>query len=489
MSKILVVDDESLIREWLVMCLQSAGFSRDSIHEASNGEEALQLVKIHSYSLIFTDITMPKLDGITLIKSIRELDTHVKLIILTCHDDFDFARSALKYNVYEYLLKNELCKEDIADIVSRTLPVSPVQGDEQKYRNEFLRGLLYHDSSDTVTQKELDEHHINLEQGPYFALAFNDSLRNVDNIDWSINRQISHVTTFYNGIHMSLFIANLSCPPALYNEVILHTKNLILRHNSEKNHIGCSSIYQDSAQLPTALKEAVLSWELQFFSCDTNCPVQIHMADTLDKSKRQMIHEKKSEILTHYALNGPELSKKLILNLCTDFNNTELWDSNLLKRTIIDLMEGIDNHYDTGVHVKDYISIITNASQVETIFNCIEQFFSTLPELNNMTDYIKDTKEYISMHYNQPLTLASLAERVHLSEEYFSRLFKKEIGKNFTEYLTEIRMIRAKQLLQSSSFNINEIGEMVGIQNPSYFSSQFKRYYGISPKTARENRT
>ena len=99
---------------------------------------------------------------------------------------------------------------------------------------------------------------------------------------------------------------------------------------------------------------------------------------------------------------------------------------------------------------------------------------------------IREAQEYIILHYNEPISLKTLAHKVFLSEEYFSRLFKKETGQTFTDYLMSIRMDRAYKLLLNSNLNINEIAEMVGIPNPSYFSSQFKKYYKISPKDVRK---
>ncbi len=348
---------------------------------------------------------------------------------------------------------------------------------------------MHHDKTVSVTQEELTVHHVDLAPAPYFAIAFYNGLYNTDKLDWSMNQQLQHVITFYSGIHVTLLIANLSCPSSQYQTVMEYVEKQILQCFAEKNHMGCSSIYRDLSLLPDALNEAMISWELQFFECTELTSSRVTVDHCCSKITKQMIHDKKSEILMQYTINGPQVTEKLILDLCHLFITEHLWDSNLLKRTVINLMEEIDNRSDSGiVNIRDYISSILSASYLQTVLECITRFFSSLPEPDNITDYIRDTKEYIAMHYNHPLTLAGMAERVHLSEEYFSRLFKKEVGKNFTEYITEIRMIKARKMLLCTNFNINEIGEMVGIQNPSYFSNQFKRYYGVSPKAVRENR-
>jgi YesN/AraC family two-component response regulator len=482
----MVVDDESLIREWLVMCTQLAGFSEDDIFQASNGEEALNLLNKYTYDIIFTDISMPKLNGIELIKAIREKDPQVKLVILTCHNDFSFARDAVKYNVYEYLLKNELTKDDIIRIINTSVQELTEQKDTCKVRDDFLRNLLHKHYYDFISQEELDNHYVNIAQGRYFVAAFNNRLYG-DHLNLLRNAMIDNGIMFFDGINITVLIANLICGINKCGEAIADIENLITRSCVNETHIGKSKIYSDLKQLTMAMDEAMLSWELQFFSCESDESKNNRISEKQCKNIKKEISEKKNLIILNYENNGNKATKKLIMDLCESFANYSLWNSGLLKRTVIDILEEIESKLDSDVvNMKDYYLNILNASYLSEVEKYIENFFSEVPLTEKCIECIDAAKAYILIHYSEQITLTDIARRACLSEEYFSRLFKKETGKNFTEYLLEIRMQRAKQLLQSRDLNINEIADMVGIQNSSYFSSQFKRYYGVSPKIMRE---
>ena len=485
MAKIMVVEDETLIRQWLVMCLQSAGLSDSEIVQACNGEEALLLLDNGIYDIIFTDISMPNLDGIALIKAIRKKDSETKIIILTCHDKFAFAQAAVKYNVSEYLLKNEISKEDIVRIVNSTINNMLDKREHNRIRESFLRGLLRQYQNTPVTAAVLEEHHISITEGRYLSIAFRPKAFDINKI---ISLQIDgleNITEFYDGIHLHILVANLTGDADKDHEAIDSIKNFISHLCGETLFYGQSRVCNDVSQFAFVMQEAVISWEQNFFNCDVG---GISGAGDMHyKSVKNAINEKKAAILSYYTSNGKDLSEKLTLELCACFAAESLWDSGYLKRTICDILEGIEAKLDIGsVNLKEYIGAILSASSLLEIEDSIAVFFSQIPDVDNFTDCIRDAKEYIAMHYSEPLTLPDLAGRAYLSEEYFSRLFKKEIGKNFSEYLTEIRMHRASKLLQNNDFNINEVAEMVGFQNPSYFSNQFKRFYGITPKAMRE---
>ena len=93
--------------------------------------------------------------------------------------------------------------------------------------------------------------------------------------------------------------------------------------------------------------------------------------------------------------------------------------------------------------------------------------------------------EYIEQHYSQPLTLTQLADKVNLTDSYFSKLFKEETGKNYREYLTERRMEEARNLLMDENMNISEIAEAVGYNNTRYFSRLFETQTGVKPSEYR----
>lgn len=483
MAQILIVDDEPLIRQWLMMCLEISGISRDHLHQASNGEEALQSIQENMYDLIFTDITMPKLDGIELIKSIRAYDPTVKIIILTCHDNFDFARTALKYNVYDYLLKDELTQESITKIISDTL-IIPDAYDLQNQKN-YLQTFANYNTADTVPFSDLVQNNISLDETFCFSFA-------IDCQDPSFfyhltkNNDIQNIIHFDNGNHLTIFLCNLTCDISKYEKVLKYIEHSLLRQYNLEKHIGASQLYESPIYLPRMISEAILSWEKRFFwGPDFNIISPREAYASASKTFKQEITSAKESIILLFSGQNISALCKMIEDLCNCFIQNQYYDSTLFKRTFIGILESIDNKMDSHEELSREINTVNKATYLSDLLTSFYNYLDNIPTKQNLTECIKNAQKYIILHYNEPLTLSELAKQAYLNEEYFSRLFKKETGKTFTEYLLEVRMQRAQNLLKNSELNISEIAELVGIPNPSYFSSQFKKYFGVTPKQIR----
>ena len=158
MLKVLIVDDETVVRRGIVLGMNWASMDCVVVGEAANGEEGLAAAERYNPSLIITDVRMPRMDGIEMMRRLRERDCTAHFIVLTAYDEFDYARSALRYGAADYLLKpfhdGEL-EETIARIRSRAqaaapaAPAAPVlpegQGPEKsKYVREALTYLSEH---------------------------------------------------------------------------------------------------------------------------------------------------------------------------------------------------------------------------------------------------------------------------------------------------------------------------------------------------------
>ncbi len=486
MIRIMIVDDEPLIRQWLIMCLKNMGIQDHMIDQAANGEEAIAFLDEYVYDLIFTDITMPKLDGISLIKTIRQRDSNVTLIIITCHDNFEFARSAIKYNVYEYLMKNELDQKDIEKIVIRFLKPILEQKENKIIRNNFMNHLLCDKNINRVNSEELKKNFIPLSDSPCFAIALDCHEPNICD-SFMDNEFIYNPFSFYDENHLTILISNLKDEKE-YSDILNDMTNKILRPWNNKKHIGASKLYDSSLTLPIMIREAADKWEFSFFSYNSNVSFNKHNVKySSNIDFKNIIQEEKNKALLIFSTMGIKACKRQSLNLCNLFVEHKVFDSNLLKRTITEIIEKIDNIIPERTKSLNYdMGRIINTSYFSELTDYLNEFFDSIPDSYNSQSIIKEAQEYILLHYNEPITLKYLAHRAFLSEEYFSRLFKKETGKTFTDYLMGIRMDRAHMLLSNSDFNINEIAEMVGFPNPSYFSSQFKKYYKISPKDIRK---
>ena len=121
----------------------------------------------------------------------------------------------------------------------------------------------------------------------------------------------------------------------------------------------------------------------------------------------------------------------------------------------------------------------------ERIRNALESVHSSKED--QTIGMVKRAEQYIQQHYTEELTLNRVSEIVHVSPPYISKLFKEKLGMTFLEYLTRIRMEKAKQMLRETQESIRRIGCEVGYQDPNYFSRAFKKYVGVTPREYRDN--
>lgn len=492
MARILIVDDETLIREWLEMCIMEYGIEKKDIYQANNGEDAYAIVKELAPEIIFTDITMPKIDGLEFIKNVRNIDNKVEIVILTCHDNFEFARNAVKNNVSDYLLKNELTKEDVINLLAKinkriTMDNSKKMDDLKLIdREQYLRGIVKLEEKRLISPKELLEYHVYLEDSAYISItfAYNRQVINVlnfDNIEY-----LKNPILFVNSTSDIVLITNLIGEKNEFTYFIRKLNSKIKDICGENTNVGYSRVYYHTQDLAYAINEAIKMREYLFFSPQNgNGFKRDQNLDT--KTRKENVIKYKNEIISSYALTGKEPTFILVQKFFEYLKKEKLFDAHFIKTIFIEIAETIYNQIDgENIDKKLYTERIINVANVDELKTCIEEFFELIKDEDRLSESISEALQYINNNYYKTLSLSELAGKAFLSEEYFCRLFKKEVGTSYTKYLNNLRMKKAKDMVCSMKLNINEIAIMVGIPNSAYFSSQFKKYYGISPSRMRD---
>lgn len=192
---------------------------------------------------------------------------------------------------------------------------------------------------------------------------------------------------------------------------------------------------------------------------------------TAMKNIKKVLPETEFIILTNYAEFS--YAKQAISCGAKDY----ILKSELRSSELIQILERIEEEH--AVH--------NERKKVDLYFDNVDKDVLTGPEDNSYENnkYIEKALNYIHEHFNETISLAEVANQVHRSPEYFSRLFKEVTGENFSTYLINYRLMRAKQLLTNTELKVTEIAYRVGYQNPSYFSRIYKKYLGITPEDQR----
>ena len=530
MYKVMIVDDEIIARVGIksIIPWQEHGF--ELVGEFENGKKALEMARELLPDIIITDIRMPVLDGIELIKSINNGGIDAKIIVLSSYGDFDYVKEAMRLGAEDYILKLEMEPEKLIGILERVVKkIKDERSHEQEnkrlkehYRanipvlkEKFLKDLAFGKVTD---DREIEE-----------SLRLLNSLLNeknliclsvvIENIDFlegcsdkdmdilksSITNTLEDMVLNWGTGHVfsvreSTFGIIISLNDSLINSDISSSISRLTKSIKEllKNllnlsvSVGVSDICQHYSDIREAYIKANVSAEksvAHFKHTNSEQPAgsETSMISTIPLEEDLIMLENSFRMLDVVnidklfdtvrqkvvSLNG--VSKKYLNGICHTvifIINTFSQNNGIPAKDIwgqcVDPYKEIE-----GLRVQeDYIGWIGMLK---------DRISSLLNEDKDSRTIILKAKQYIKKNYVEEVTLETIAEHLGLSASYFSRLFSKETGECFTDYLTEIRIQAAKELLKNSNCKVYEVSGLVGYDNPHYFSRIFKKVTGVAP--------
>lgn len=484
---VVVVDDETPICEWLVYCIQRASHECH-VMDARNGDDAFALIKKQKPDLVFTDIRMPGMDGLELMRRTLEILPFTVFVILTNYAEFSYAKEAVSLGAKEYLLKSELRARDIEKLLSLVLAqkIEAVQGKTGDiYQSGYID--LYNFFQ---TQEE-----------PDYADRFWAKQGMLDNVPYQILCLPGKKTQEeWKGLVQIANDEKNKFPDPVYTAVacekdfdycVLQAHQLSeltagLLKSIQTRDVGISTIFHRRCEFPRALHEANTAQTATFFTQEA--PIyyaSICLRPALD---RDALRCKKQEILAMILQRRYAAATGLVNE----------WFAEIGKAGAVDLAWAVDNCRRIVLSIEErYYHETESSSQTMVIQTNVRQCEERCRELlndlegrycNHCSPLIVASLEYIHQHYADNISMAEAARRAYRSMEYFSRQFKEEVGENFNTYLTLYRLVRAQELLLQTDLRISEVAEKVGYSTPGYFSRIYKRYKGITPEQERMSR-
>ncbi len=527
MIKILIVDDEPLVRIGLKLALEWETHGFTIVGEASNGEQALNLLDQLSPDIVITDIKMPILDGIGLTKEICSKYSNTKVIILSSYSDYEYVREAMKNGAVDYLKKNDINPEKILPILSKLkeeiIRYKLFPNDSDKYkqyvtecismlRDDFLKELL---DENSLNKNEIEEYlrnfNINFPEGHYILLTiFIDNFKEVqkkysEKDEKLLRFSMKNMADEVLGTASSQFIMCSSSEYVMifpveqtdsFIEGLLETcndfKEVLNDYLNISISIGISNIHTGINGIKIAYGETVKALYFKFYRTkgstiryqdikfielvQINPGLTQHLFERLQlmiKSKNiklcnEILEEVRQLIISGNKLLDIKESRSLYLNLVEKFNwifqeeyfksnkNSNTYENIVVAENISDIEEVIRNYFIDNIVL---ISADVDKKDINKILKAVE---------------------YINLNYDKELTLQTVADKVNLNAFYFSRVFKKETGISFTDYLTKLRIDKSKELLLEG-IKAFEVSEKVGYLNYTYFSKLFKKTVGVNP--------
>lgn len=520
---VLVVEDEINQRRALIERVEweKAGF--EVIGQAENGAEALDKVEQLEPDLIFTDIKMPLISGLELAAKVRELRPATQIVILSGYDSFEYARTAINYNIISYLLKpissSEL-SEQLFDIHRRMeerlggISGKTAQTDSERLNRltviEFLQPLMFGGSEQQSGDDEklkaaaaqlgiTDEN----KRNKFCVLVSKfkkDGKNSVSDehavfVDKILGRYLKKAVTFITygrAVTLAVF-EETDIPQNVLELALLELVQTSKRVMDEECTVGISRQFYELSHCPTAYFEAVTA---RRYTSDGVGHIR-YIEDKERDGEVEFEYVEKSVLKIEQLLkvgNADELGE--FINDMYENNTPE--NANLLVVQIIaTVCRVVSNASDK--------SELSGLVAKNPIFSRITSYSSQSGMRDELTEFCRDAKKIIEQSQkrdsqvlcdrvvqiiderfpDEELSLTGVSAELAVSPNYLSALIKKEKKKNFITLLTEKRMKAAYDMLVCSSMKVLEISEKCGYSDQHYFSYCFKKFYGDSPNKVR----
>lgn len=491
MYKVAIADDEPVIRSGLASMIKAANPDFEITASFSTGEALVEYLKNNDVHVVFTDIIMYKLTGLDIAEYLYKNKPYIKCVILSGYDRFEYAQSAISYNVFAYLLK-PLEADELSLILknlSDTLSCGETDyADESVFSAQFLSDLFTGVISDeTQLRRRASElgYDSELFLMPCIILTFNfphytELLSNWKYETHSLNTALYHflceifdceIFPLHNN-DGKIIIALLGQSNEKYTaERIEETKRLF--GEVFKTDVEYSMIHENN--MMSVSDNIDLSRLLSYIGSENeilcNSLVTALLSGTFDEVKNIF-----SAAVNHAGNNGID---KLRDNISGLFNGLF---TRLLKTGV-----NLPKHLLSEVNFYT-LAALKNSNEIRSWgTGLLKNIYAVVSQNTNSTELvsIRNAKEFIANNLNRDISLYDVASHVYLNPIYFSKLFKQSTGITFTSYITQMRIEKAKELLRGTDLKIYEIGEQSGFRSTYYFNRVFKQMVGVTPNEFR----
>ncbi len=528
MYKLLFVDDESIIREGIssVISWKDIGFELVSMLE--NGLQAIEYIRKNPVDIVLSDIKMPKVDGLQLSKVIHEEFPEITVLLLSGYDDFEYAQEALKYHVSEFLLK-PITAEELTRVLTRMHEKLDDQRDEQENRKELEKRLneslpllrerfLYRLVSGRIDRGAIEERKAYFQwmdlEGLYqvMVVSIPEDINDLDRLALSqfITRQKQEGDELlYNRDDNFVLIlqdfADLSdreSVEAAREKLKQRSYGLgrkifsfLQKRTANQGGIGCGEVVDSLEHLVTSYRGA--NSAVEYVRVIGTAKI-LHISEI--RNRQSISHEEfslLSEQLVKVLKTGRREETGVALDtIFTYFEKhyLTLHEASLylmrLQTTLQDFMQelGLVQGAGTMPFQADYFVSINQARGFfRKLISDIEEKISD-KRFDNTRSRVARAKQIIANRYaDKNFSLQDICDELFLSTSQFSVLFKDGTGMTFVEYLTDYRVEQAQALLKNSSMRAYEVAELVGFNDPRYFSIIFKKVSGMTPMEYRRS--
>ncbi len=500
MYKVLLVDDEEMVTQGLSRFVKWEDEGFEIAGTAESVDSAMILLQEKAVDLVITDVQMPGQNGLDLIKLLNENYPSIKTVILSGYSDFSYAQQAIRLGALDYLTKpiNFGALKTLLRRVREKLDEEKQQGgrDDQMERMlchtlilNIANGLPYDEARAAVC---LDT------RCPVRAvrLSLPDAGTLSKTLEEELCRQFSPCQVVSPASGELLCVLEGSRDPVelecQMKEGFVEKQSLCIGVSEEQPgyqelrlaslQAGKAMRYQKARSCPGVVLYDQVRTMFLGNEGENNAVRKLVESFSMPENRAHLVEDFLAELVTlessgHFSLaQAQHFCTELLIELDTPLQTlaSPAYPRHLLiSETLMDVLGAQSLSEIQGYMVQYLTRVLDEVRQMD--------------EVQQSGELIDRVKKYIQGHYAENLTLAVLSEIFYVCPPYLSRLFKKKTGINFVDYLTELRMKQAKKFLEKPNLMIYTVSEMVGYENPRYFSRLFKEAMGCTPQEYRNS--
>lgn len=495
MHTVLIVEDEKMIRQGLRVMIQRSGVPVETILECKNGQMALDILQSQKVDVMFTDIRMPKMDGIELVRSMQSLPDKPLTVAISGYDDFSYAVEMMRNGVKEYLLK-PVDREKMKEVMQNL--EKELQKRKKKEAQQRAAGLQQLKQVMTSGIESGEEQNI-LAEFP----------------EWDILYPSYYVCCLEKGSEKAeerdayIFLEGIKeCDVYVVSE---ENCGFLLKNELRDSYVGVSALHYGPKELGRAYQEAKEARKTAFCQCLHQCSAQDGMPagedakDEAPKGREMSGRQVKDELLQDETIH------KIVQMIGTDkvresLRLTEqflgrvrrgIYSAQRLEHFLEVMISDVEKTYQNALEEKDMLRRFHRPYTFLCVDELMEELTGWMIGLHEkidtrLEDYgnkqkMQQAVEYIRENFSSDLNMAVVSNYVSMNYSLFSYAFKQYTGKNFVNYLKELRMEEAKRLLSQTQMRVVEISQQVGYENEKHFMKTFKSVCGVSPTEYRKN--
>ncbi|WP_128103514.1 response regulator [Paenibacillus sp. DCT19] len=526
--KLLIIDDEDRTRDMLCNHVEWRKLGIHEVETARNGLAALDLCRSFLPDIVLCDIRMPKMDGIQFAKLLREEDLSCKLLFMSGFSDKEYLMSAIRLNALDYIEKPinlDKVREAVGEAVKSRQHDEKKRLEERQMQNAYDEGLPYLRQemvrkliavpSSLNVQRALESRETFLlpSEGVYTAIVSSIYWRRLQCIEDS--RQLQE--DLLRRLSMNSTLTSLRCIcgfdsrqflifilPEAYGSTYREQRSVLEKLYAEVTDIignnirfcmGVGESVKERVKIPDSYRTAMDACSLHYYSDGSRLIFASELGDNQELATDWDLVRRLRNFLQQEDI---EAARKLIMNwtkkarLACDLDIIRLKDSYFqFLLVILDVAVQLgftDTDEDTERrYIWKEIDQVPDLSSMEEYILSFLDLFQLSSEQDGSSAKMREILQYIHKRFHEKgFSIPDIAHHVGLNETYLSSLFKKQRGSTIKEYISSLRVEKAKELLLAKGLKLYEVADMTGFSDANYFTTFFKKYAGCTPSEYRE---